>query len=394
MNQSHNIDDTYKVISIFNDGKYKKIKRLCDKHGEFIQYFQNYKRGHICKRCSSENVNLSKKFTIDQVDTWVRENTPYKLVSSVYENVDAKMEILCNTHGPFQTSFYIVKNMGCKCPKCSLESTVKKRRLSNEYILDVISRTPHKVSDISNYKNNTSKIELKCIKHGNFKTTISTIKKSKNGCTLCSRERNIKKQKLSLRDVESWIKNNTEYKLLSSSYLRSAYKLDVSCPKHGPFKISLNALKSNKRCRKCRKMESKSEKECRDIFEYIFNSSFKTIRPDFLKNPETGLNLELDGFSEKLNIAFEYDGEQHFHESGYTRENAATRLKKIQYRDNLKNKLCKFNNIKLIRIPYFIDNKEVFIYNELYRHNIIYTLRRNKAVSLNSETHGESNEEK
>ena len=43
-----------------------------------------------------------------------------------------------------------------------------------------------------------------------------------------------------------------------------------------------------------------SEKICRKYFEYLFNKPFNRIRPSWLSE------LELDGYNEELNIAFEY----------------------------------------------------------------------------------------
>ena len=45
------------------------------------------------------------------------------------------------------------------------------------------------------------------------------------------------------------------------------------------------------------KSESKGEIECRRYLETIFQVPFPKARPDFLKNPVTGNNLELDCFN-------------------------------------------------------------------------------------------------
>ena len=42
--------------------------------------------------------------------------------------------------------------------------------------------------------------------------------------------------------------------------------------------------------------------------QYIFSP----IRPNFLVDPQTNYKLELDGYNEELNIAFEYNGIQHY----------------------------------------------------------------------------------
>lgn len=63
---------------------------------------------------------------------------------------------------------------------------------------------------------------------------------------------------------------------------------------------------------------------------------------------------------DKLSCLIEYDGEQHYNPI-YGEE----KLELVNYRDNLKNKYCEENNIKLIRIPYWeFDNIEEIIKRE------------------------------
>lgn len=101
---------------------------------------------------------------------------------------------------------------------------------------------------------------------------------------------------------------------------------------------------------KLKKSESKKEAECRRILQELYGCSFINCRPDFMKNPDTGKNLELDCYNSKLKLAIEYDGIQHrkfcpyFHKSYQDFE-------KQKRRDAIKDWLCKQNGITLIRVP-------------------------------------------
>src|SRR5690348_9463353 len=110
-----------------------------------------------------------------------------------------------------------------------------------------------------------------------------------------------------------------------------------------------------------KKRVNQHEERCREIFEEIFDLPFKTIRPDWLKNPVPGgQNLELDGYNSTImtpmgrGLAFEYDGAQHsryiphFHRKGP--QEFVYQVKK----DMLKDKICKERNVMLIRIPSFV----------------------------------------
>ncbi len=120
--------------------------------------------------------------------------------------------------------------------------------------------------------------------------------------------------------------------------------------------------------------ESKGESECRRVLESLFQRRFKKVRPKFLKNTVTGgtNNLELDCFNEELGIAVEYDGRQHAEYTPYFHKNKEAFYNQ-QYRDYMKQQLCKENNIKLIKVPHTvkIDRIEEFLIRELRTQNLL-----------------------
>ena len=80
--------------------------------------------------------------------------------------------------------------------------------------------------------------------------------------------------------------------------------------------------------------------------------------------------LPFDFYIPSLNIAIEYDGEDHymfvFRGKGDTYEKAFNRFIGTKVRDTIKTMYCKENNIKLIRIPYWdFDRIEEILEKEL-----------------------------
>lgn len=121
-----------------------------------------------------------------------------------------------------------------------------------------------------------------------------------------------------------------------------------------------------------RVVSKKNEKECRRVLESIFKVPFQTVRPNFLKNPSTGKNLELDMYNQDLNLALEYQGAQHRVYTPFFHKRYSDFLDQLE-RDEYKKKKCKETGIDLICVPDTVsfDEIETYIINELYKLNRI-----------------------
>lgn len=106
---------------------------------------------------------------------------------------------------------------------------------------------------------------------------------------------------------------------------------------------------------------SKGEKECLKAAVKIFDTDFKTVRPNWLKNPKTNRNLEIDLYSDKLGIGIEYQGEQHTRYIKKFHRTKAAYLKQIE-NDKLKLKMCDKVGVYLIRVYHDCKDIEKFIY--------------------------------
>ena len=144
----------------------------------------------------------------------------------------------------------------------------------------------------------------------------------------------------------------------------------------GNFKAE-RSLKTFIRGTWCPSCRFKSEGKCREIFEELLNTEFIKRRFECMEY------LELDGYSEEYNLAFEYNGQQHekfikfFHKD-------ETDFEKQQERDEKKKKLCEKNNIDLIVIPSTYDYTKPkklrdFIYQELVKNSYIIDKSINKS---------------
>ena len=115
--------------------------------------------------------------------------------------------------------------------------------------------------------------------------------------------------------------------------------------------------------------ESRGERKCRKILRRLTGKDFIKVRPDFLKNPYSGKNLELDCFNQELRCALEYNGIQHYKYT--TRFHAKpSDLSQQKRRDAMKRRMCKEAGITLIEVSYECKDLESFIRYELQKNNV------------------------
>ena len=95
-----------------------------------------------------------------------------------------------------------------------------------------------------------------------------------------------------------------------------------------------------------------SENICRQIIEQLYNKKFPSSW-DIIKR-KGKRTLQLDGYNENLQIAFEYQGEQHFFGwFNVDKDIQQNELIKIQERDAEKKQICIDKNILLLEINYY-----------------------------------------
>ncbi|NVM43850.1 MAG: hypothetical protein HWN79_02945 [Candidatus Lokiarchaeota archaeon] len=103
-------------------------------------------------------------------------------------------------------------------------------------------------------------------------------------------------------------------------------------------------------CPKCNR--SLPEEICRLFFENIFNTKFpKENKLEWLRKT----SMHLDGYNDKLRIAFEYQGKHHYEQIQFF-HSEKKEFQESKKRDEYKRKMCKKNGITLIEIGYKHSN--------------------------------------
>lgn len=197
-----------------------------------------------------------------------------------------------------------------------------------------------------NYKNNRSKIEIVCSRHGTF-SQRPTDHLSKKGCVKCGLERGHEKQTKNLLEFieDANIIHLNYYDYSNTKYVNNKIKVKIICPKHGEFKQRPNDHLGGAGCPRCfNKNEARTGKILQDIFKIKDLKSQKRVG-DF--------RVDYFFIAKGIKYVIEYNGKQHYEPVKFgnlTEDQARAMFHKQVIRDEKLRKYCQENCIELIEI--------------------------------------------
>lgn len=261
---------------------------------------------------------------------------------SDYVGMSKKIKIKCNIHGEFeQRAQSHLEGQGC--PSCN---SLPRKDL--EYLKKIAIDRGGECLSIS-YTNMKSDYKWKC-KCGNEWFASGSEIACGNWCPICRYK--IIAEKNTKHNIEylHFLAKQNYGKCLSEKYIKIISKYIWECKRGHIFRSKASDVSQGKWCKKCR--ESKGE---RAINLVLTNLGVSFEREYIFKDCKDEKYLPFDFYLPDYNLCIEYDGSQHFKQpTGYWKK---FNLEKIQFRDEIKTKYCKENNIKLIRIPYTLYKK-------------------------------------
>lgn len=211
------------------------------------------------------------------------------------------------------------------------------------------------------------KCEIICYKHGAFYQTPYKHAFRKQGCPVCGRER--LKRRLTQEQALAKCRRiwGATYLYNNFIYITASKKSSVTCKKHGDWLVSFANHANNKKprgCPSCR-VSTGNNKIARVLDTYQINYVKEYTFEDCTGKIYRGRKYKLpfDFYLPDYKCCIEFDGIYHF----TARQRQAIKWKTANYVDKsytnlhrndlLKNKYCRTNDIKLIRIPYFKFNE-------------------------------------
>lgn len=392
----------------------------CLIHGSFAQRPNGHLRGSGCPDCAhiltGERCRLgAEEFINKSLQRHGKNRYDYSRV--LYVNAHIKVEILCDSHGPFWQSPNKHANAGNGCPQCGFERSAESSRLSLSHFVQRANKV-HKgkynysKSDYSNYSN---PIVVTCTKHGDFEISPSNHLAGK-GCRSCGFEASATKQKLTKGE---WLKRCREqhdrrYNYKNSIYLGFHEPITILCSEHGEFEQIARTHSIGCGCPSCGKEQSidgrrltkkqfieRARKIHGDNYDYsnvsYVNNTTKVeilceLHGAFAQAPSHHLNgtgcpnchfkseARISSLLERLCVTFETqfrlggsrfdyflpdhnyvierDGEQHYFDVEVFSRGDSFYLQKQQRNDAFKTKLAKIAGYKIARIPFWLTEAQ------------------------------------
>ena len=200
---------------------------------------------------------------------------------------------------------------------------------------------------ISEYAGNEKPIDCKCRKCGNEWTTLpKALITNGSGCPKCGKEKAIKAE---TKTMEQFVKDlgiANPYIEVIGEYINTHTKVKCKCKTDGTvwFAYPANLLNGSAGCPYCN--ISLSE---RKLLDTLTKLKISFVPQHTIKDCRLISSLKFDAFDTDNNIAFEYNGEQHYRPvdfAGNGEEWAKLQFEKTIMRDNAKKEYCINNNAR------------------------------------------------
>jgi len=309
------------------------------------------KSGYWCRKCGLVLAANKLRASIEDMKELAREKGG-NCISENYINSQTKLKWQCKEGHVWEAKPNSI-SMGEWCPYCS-----KNVKLTIEEMQSLAQERGGECLS-TEYINIKTKLKWRCEKGHEWEATPRVINYDGCWCPKCGMAKRAENAKLSIYHMQGKAKLRGG-KCLSEKYLGTKSKLKWQCREGHEWEATPDTIR-NSWCPEC--SPGLRERICRALFEHLFETEFPKTKPDWLLNPEGNL-MELDGYSERLKIAFEYQGAQHYHENPFFHRDE-TLGKRIDD-DNEKRRLCLEHNVILMEIPYSVAYKDIeeYIYLE------------------------------
>lgn len=239
--------------------------------------------------------------------------------------------------------------MGRRCHNCS--SSV---RLTKEIIQSRLDdKFPGKYTILSEYKNSTTKIKVKNNKCGHEYSIKQQDLLSGRDCFECHGSKKYTQKEFKDMFKQKGLKGFS----VVGIYTGINNDIEIIHDECGT-KFNIKPSPYFKQFKKCPHCFTKSLGEER-VASILDNKNIKYVREHRFDDCRYKNTLPFDFYIKELNICIEYQGKQHY--SPVSEFGGSERYEYTKRNDLIKKEYCINNGIKLIEVPYWVDDVEKFL---------------------------------
>jgi hypothetical protein len=284
----------------------------------------------------------SRKHSIESLKQLAKDKN-WQLLSDQYLGGSVKHDFICDEgHRIKKTIEHFLKGSGCAV--CSS----KARLTIDDFRTEALKNGWELLS--TEYNGDSQMLHFHCNICGNDFSKLSSYLRGKKKVKFCPNCDPTKKK--SLEEIKIMAEKKG-FECLANDYQSIDKKLLWRCKYKHEWQATPNdVFNSDSGCPECRRY--KTEAKIKFALENYFDGR-KFPKKSKIKT-EYGFSLELDGFNPELNIAFEYNGIQHYEYSPFYHRKNFENFEKQKLRDAKKIEYCRSQNIHLIVIPYTVKS--------------------------------------
>lgn len=350
-------------VSAYKNGHDTLIEFICHEHGKQTTTWSKLKSSskNICKACSGKSI------TTNTLIERIKNISPNIEILGEYQGCENHILCRCRLCGNEWETSPRSLSQGSSCPECAKKSRSNMRKRNAEDVLsDIVKMHPYFVL-LGDYVDTQTDVSWKCSICGSiWKSTPSNLLSGNTHCYTCSKKRVRKNALLPNDEFEKRLNSVLPHIKPLDKFDGYYAKIRCVCSIHNEeFMSTPHSLLDGKcGCTKC--YETHGERKMR----IILSSLGICIKQQYVfSDCKSECALKFDGYCKEYNIAFEFNGEQHYRVvdfSGNDIERAKEQYDKLRMRDNIKRVFCTYHNIPLIEIPYWhYEDMEAFLRKEL-----------------------------
>lgn len=303
--------------------------------------------GKGCPKCAG-NIKKTHEQYLDEV---FLANPDIEVIEK-YINANTPILHRCKKHNVEWNASPTSVLQGKGCYMCGYEKISDKfRKTKEQYIIELSTKNPN-IEILGEYFNNNTPTLHRCLIHNvEWMASPSNVLLG-GGCRECRSEKIGDKLRKSHEKYVEELKLINLNIVVIDEYVGAHLPILHRCLVDGyEWEITPHSILLGHGCPKC--CESKGEKK---VGQWLNDHKIQYISQKKFDDCKDKYSLPFDFYLPEFNCCVEYDGKQHFEAIEWF--GGQKSLEYTQKHDAIKNKYCKDNNIKLLRIPYFKNIEE------------------------------------